>query len=184
MPPLSTPPAPWLPYRVDAYSDASCRAAWRVEAVVRALQVETNPRYTPRDLNKDGTRETFCNIFLWDFTVAMGAEIPHWTRPDGTPCPVGNGTELSANRTLDWMLDYGLRHGWRQIDEKDARVFARAGDPTVALWQHHGGIGHVAAVIPARPDETYIAQAGAVNFSRGPLARGFGRLAPGFFTHA
>lgn len=180
---ISVPP-PWLPYSVGVRSLATCRAGWRTEAVVRSFHVEVNPRYTPRDLNADGTRETFCNIFLWDFTSAMGAEIPHWVGADGAPCPAGKGHELNANRTVDWMLAHGVSHGWHAVTESAARMRARLGYPVVTMWQHHGGIGHVAAVLPARSDETYIAQAGAVNFSRGPLAQGFGNLRPQFFTHA
>ena len=47
--------------------------------------------------------------------------------------------------------------------------------PVLAVWNHHGGIGHVAVVVPG-VDYTHIAQAGARNFVDEPLSHGFGRI--------
>lgn len=177
--------APWLPCPLTVCSNQGARSPRNLEDVVRALRVDTDPRYAPRDLNADGTRETFCNIFLWDFSRAMGVEIPHWVDAQGCPCAPGKGLELNANATVRWMVSYGVPHyGWEQVLEPVARARVLRGEPTVALWQNHSGIGHVAALVPARTGETYIAQAGAACFSRGPLSRGFGRLSPVFYSHA
>lgn len=146
------------------------------QRVVSQFYVETNPRYTPRDLNKDGVQETLCNIFLWDVTRAMGAEIPHWALANGASAAVGMGKELTANATVDWMNEHGERVGWRKISENEARESAAQGYPTVVLWQHHGGIGHVACVYPGPTGVTLIAQAGSKNFVGLPLSAGFARL--------
>lgn len=45
-------------------------------AIINQFGVETNPRYRPRNNN------TYCNIFVWDVSSAMGAEIPHWINPN------------------------------------------------------------------------------------------------------
>lgn len=174
---------PWLPYPITLRSDENDRAPWNLQSVVDSLQVSINPRYTPRDMNGDGKRETFCNIFLWDFTSAMGAEIPHWVDEKGAPCKPGKGAELSANKTVDWILKHGKRFGWSEVTEKEARECARLGKPAVALWKNPKGIGHVAVVMPAREPSTLIAQAGSLCFSLGPITKGFGKASPRFFAH-
>lgn len=168
---------PWKPYPLTLTCDVSTRGPWNTWAIVHSLEVETNPRYTPRN------KSTFCNIFLWDFTRAMGAEIPHWVDALGNPCAQGKGTELNANATLEWLLLHGPKFDWAECTEAEARRDARFGQPCVAVWRNPKGIGHVAAIMPAREPVTYIAQAGAKNFSFGPLAQGFGKQKPLFFTH-
>jgi hypothetical protein len=54
----------------------------------------------------------------------------------------------------------------------------------LAAWQNPDGHGHIAVVVPAGPGEgVQVAQAGAVCFGRGPLARGFGERPVRFFIH-
>ena len=178
---------PWLTYPLETVSQGE-RSAELTKAVIKQFQVETNPRYTPRDINKDGTQDTFCNIFLWDFSRAMGCEIPHWVLANGAVAAVGAGKELNANATVDWIRGYGVISGWRKITETEAREAAGRGYPTVVLWQHHGGIGHVAVVWPSPGlnDVTLIAQAGSKNFEEQLLKKGFGRLSEPsleFWTH-
>lgn len=168
---------PWLPYPLTLRSDETSRAPWNMWAIVHDLQVETNPRYTPRN------NSTFCNIFLWDVTSAMGAEIPHWVDEKGDPCKPGKGAELSANKIVDWIVKHGPRFGWAECTEAEARRDARFGQPAVALWKNPKGIGHVAVVMPAREPVTQIAQAGRLNFSLGPVTKGFGKLSPRYFVH-
>ena len=55
------------------------------QAVLNEFGVETNPRYLQRNGN------TYCNIFVWDATKAMGAEIPHWVNSSGDAVDVGKG---------------------------------------------------------------------------------------------
>lgn len=180
---------PWLEYPITVYSEEGARSAEQTRKVIAQFKVATNPRYTPRDLNKDGKQDTFCNIFIWDFARAMKVKLPHWAGSNGVITVVGMGRELNANATVDWIREYGPGHGWRKITEYEAREQAGRGNPTVVLWQHHGGIGHVAVVYPSPKlnDVTLIAQAGSKNFEGEMLKKGFGRLtepALEFWTHA
>lgn len=179
---------PWLKCPIVEWSVEGERSAEQARKVIAQFKVAKNPRYTPRDLNKDGKQDTFCNIFTWDYSRAMGCEIPHWVGANGAITAVGMGKELNANATVDWIREYGSVYGWRKITENEAREAAGRGYPTVVLWQHHGGIGHVAVVYPSPKlnDVTLIAQAGSKNFEGEMLKKGFGRLtepALEFWTH-
>ena len=167
---------PWQPYPLEVTLSDKQRSPERLAAVIEQFRLPENPRYTPRALSKDGTQATFCNIFLWDFTRAMSCEIPHWAWANGAPAPVGRGKELNANQIVAWLGQYGHHYGWRKLTEEEARGAAVQGYPCVVVWQHHGGIGHVAAVRGGSDGITHIAQAGSSNFERGALSRGFGRL--------
>ncbi len=176
---------PWKPYPLTVTRHDSTDAD-TASKVIAQFHVETNPRYTPRDLNKDGVRDTFCNIFLWDYSRAMGAEIPHWVLANGASAAVGMGRELDANGVVEWMRAHGPTAGWRKIVETEAREMAAQGYPTVVLWNHHGGIGHVAVVRPGPNDVTLIAQAGSHNYETALISKGFGLLkepALEFWTH-
>jgi hypothetical protein len=162
----------------------------------RALEqfhLETNPRYTPRDVTGTGRIDTFCNIFLWDGSRALGCEIPHFRLyykvVEGKATLVGD--EFNANAVASWFAGKADEEiGWRDVTEEEAQARALGGFPTVVIWNNIGGIGHVAWVIPpvGAPDSgvysTRIAQAGGVNFFDGPLTKGFGTI-PGlkFYTH-
>lgn len=179
---------PWklYPHQIDSVEGS--RSAELTRKVIAQFQVATNPRYTPRDINKDGTQDTFCNIFVWDYARAMNVRFPHWSLANGAEAAVGMGRELSANAMVNWMREHGPAYGWRQITEGEARESAGQGYPTVVLWQHHGGIGHVAVVHPSPKlnDVTLISQAGGRCFEGEMLKKGFGRLtepALEFWTH-
>lgn len=177
---------PWLPFPILDHekSKPGKRQKGDIMRALALLQVSTNPRYTPRDLNKDGKQDTFCNILTWDFCRAMGLETPpHWVSPEGGVAPVGKGRELSANGQVEWLHDHGYDWGWTPCAEVEARAKATYEEqPVLAVWNHHGGIGHVAVVVPG-VDYTHIAQAGARNFVDEPLSHGFGRIKPEFWWH-
>jgi peptidoglycan hydrolase-like protein with peptidoglycan-binding domain len=144
--------------------------------VINQFAVGNNGRYTPRDSSGDGVRDTFCNIFVWDVTRAMGAEIPHWVNNSGNPVGVGQGRELSANGTVDWLHQNGNRHGWKKVSAQEAQQLANQGHPAVAVWKNQGGIGHVAVVRPGEVTSQgpAIAQAGGRNFNKGHVKDSFG----------
>jgi peptidoglycan hydrolase-like protein with peptidoglycan-binding domain len=156
--------------------DPARRNASTYNNVINQFAVGNNPRYTPRDSSGDGVRDTFCNIFVWDVTKAMGAEIPHWVDGKGNPTGVGQGRELSANGTVDWLHQNGNRHGWRKVSAQEAQAMANQGHPAVAVWKNTGGIGHVAVVRPGEVTSQgpAIAQAGARNFNNGHVKDSFG----------
>ena len=133
--------------------------------VINQFAVGDNPRYARRNGN------TYCNIYAWDVTRAMGAELPHWRRYDGTPAePFERGAwEMNANGTARWLNEHGERYGWRQVSAEEAQAHANRGGPAVAIRENQGGIGHVAVVRPGEMTDRgpAIAQAGARNFNEG-----------------
>jgi len=170
----------YLPYPIKITSSPGGRSAGGLSRVIAQFQVATNPRYTQRDSN------TFCNIFLWDVTRALGCEIPHWVL-NGISTPPGIGSELNAVGTVAWMRTYGNQNGWRKVTEGEARGAASQGYPAVVLFAPPVGIGHVAVLQPTMSATTLIAQAGVSNFEKKPLSSGFGtRKEPviEFWVHA
>ncbi|MFL5320955.1 MAG: peptidoglycan-binding protein [Myxococcaceae bacterium] len=160
----------WEPVNAPVKSTTGNRSAARYADVLNQFAVGVNPRYRPRSGN------TYCNIFVWDATKAMGAEIPHWW----------HGHELDANSVNSWLHQNGVAHGWRRVDAKTAQQFANAGRPSVASWRNPGGIGHVAMVRPGSINAAgpASAQAGARNFNYGHIANGFGSRHPEYWVHA
>ena len=155
-------------------SDAASRSAALYSDVIAQFQVETNPRYA---VNKDGTGDTYCNIFMWDVTRAMGAEIPHYVDADTLEArywpDVSGAKELNANGIYDWLFKKGSDYGWKQVTAAEAQALANGGSPVVTAWKNPSGHGHVQVVAPSRDgsyDETRgvaIAQAGRRLFSYG-----------------
>lgn len=138
-----------------------------LERVVAMLDPVGNPRYRKRDITGDGRPETFCNYFCRDALRMLGVHVP----------------PMLVNDLLDWFKE---QSDWREVDAGFAAMRASAGFPTVAIVKAKGH-GHIALVIPARGiagvPSVWIAQAGNINFARGPLADGFGVLKPLFYTH-
>ena len=160
----------WVPTDAPVKSDPSNRSAQNYAAVIDQFDVENNPRYTPRDGN------TWCNIFLWDVTRAMGAEIPHYWQ----------GRELDANATADWLREHGREYGWTPISEAGAQAAANEGKPVVVAWKNPGGIGHVGIVRPgeANANGPALAQAGSRNLNNGHVRDTFGQAEVVYYVHA
>jgi hypothetical protein len=156
--------------------DPKNRNADTYNQVINQFAVGENKRYTPRDSSGDGVKDTFCNIFLWDVTRAMGAEIPHWVDGKGNSVAPGKGREMNANATVDWMHQHGERNGWRKVSAEEAQKMANAGHPAVALWKNPSGIGHVGVVRPGEVTSQgpSMAQAGGKNFNNKHVKDGFG----------
>lgn len=150
---------------------------------VRQFDVEHCARYQP------GDGQTWCNIFAWDVTRALCAEIPHWITRDGRPAAPGPpAVELTVNGTIPWLEDMGHAFGWFPATMERARHAAGFGFPAVAVWANANAHGHIAVVLPSppAPAEILIAQAGASCFSSGSLSAGFGRHTDSvrFWIHA
>jgi hypothetical protein len=155
--------------------------------VIDQFAVQFNPRYAHRKNPESGDTETFCNIFLWDVTRAMGVEIPFWANSSGEPVGVKEGKPLSANRMHDWLHKHGARFGWRRIDGGGAQAqsLANAGHPTIVVRKNpkpkrHG---HVAVIRPGSLDDQgpEIAQAGSRNLNRTRVYKRFKRDAQSEF---
>jgi hypothetical protein len=138
----------------------------RYDNVINQFAVGVNPRYRQRTTN--GKTSTYCNIFLWDVTRAMGVEIPHWVSPQGDPVAPFKGNELNANYVLEWLFKHGGRFGWRQVtDLAEAQRLASEGRPVIAAWKNPtpGHAGHVTVIRPGELTDKgpAMAQAGATN---------------------
>lgn len=164
---------PWLPADTPLKSTTSDRSPARYEAVIDQFAVEKNPRYRR---NQQGKGETYCNIFVWDVTRAMGAEIPHWVDQENSPTVLGKGIELDANGAIQWLQ---TQESWKRVDPKRAQNLANQGFPVMATWLNPGGVGHIAVVRPGQYSSNEgpaIAQAGGTNFNHGTVALGFKSL--------
>jgi hypothetical protein len=141
--------------------------------ILDQFAVESNRRYRK---NRAGHGETYCNIFVWDVTRAMRAELPHWIDPEGEPAPVHGGRETTANDVIAWLRAHGKRFGWQETDAANAQCSADRGCPVVAAWHNPGGIGHVAMMRPGSADERgpLLAQSGERNARAIPAAEAFG----------
>jgi len=141
-------------------STVSDRSAELYRSVIDQFNVETNARYA---VNKKGEGDTYCNIFMWDVTRAMGAEIPHYVDPD-TLEPryypdVEGATEMSANDIYDWLGKVGEKYGWYQVTAEQAQALANQGHPVITARRNDSGHGHVQVVCPSE-DGTYDAERG------------------------
>ena len=150
----------WLPCNPPLRGDPSKRSAALYDNVINQFAVGVNPRYA----HKDGS--TYCNIFAWDLTSAMGAETPHWVSKGGDPVPPYKGSELNANAMNSWLNNHGGRFGWQKTSLSEAVDAANRGCPVVASWNNGGGIGHIAVIRPGAASASegpWMAQAGARN---------------------
>lgn len=143
-------------------NSAGQRSASSYSAVIDQFRVETNERYAN---NKRGTGDTYCNIFLWDVTSAMGAEIPHYVDADTGEIraypDVKGAQELTANRTYNWLLTHGERYGWVEVSAEQAQAHANRGAPAITSWYNSsGGAGHVQVIRPLAAGEDYDPQRG------------------------
>jgi len=114
-------------------------------------------------VNKNGNDDTYCNIFLWDVTRAMGAEIPHYVDP-ATKAPraypdVKGAKEMTANDIYDWLHSVGEQYGWYKVTAEEAQALANQGKPVVTAMKNDSGHGHVQVVCPSQ-DGSYNPQKG------------------------
>ena len=168
--PSFLPSQAWLPTSLNSVSTAGSRSAETLNKVISQFKVESAARYQPRNGN------TYCNIYVWDVTRALGCEIPHYVeRSSGQPRyypDVKGASELDANGAYDWLRQHGADYGWREISASEAQHFANNGFPVVSAWRNNsGGAGHVQMVCPSRNGGydpirgVTVAQAGSRNTS-------------------
>ena len=169
---------PWIPVDPLMTNHPGSRSPEQYRVIVSQFEVEKLKRYQPQ------AGKTFCNIFVWDVTAAMGCEIPHWYNDVGEPVPVGRGREMTANDMRDWLKKEGPTYGWEPCSSVGAVEHASEGRPTVAVWKNAGGTGHCAVVLPG--GGLHIAQAGATCFFDRSIQAGFGSHTPAveYYWHA
>lgn len=138
-----------------------------VEAIA-SLEVETNPKYQPRDVTGDGLRETFCNVYVVDLMAKLGVVLP---------------SGLKVNALVPWLRS----SDWVQCVVEEAGRHANQGRPSLATWVNdHGPHGHIMALTPTPNGEHGVwgAQAGSSCFSCAPITHGFGSLPVVGWVHA
>lgn len=144
-------------------SDSGDRSYENYAKVIDQFHVDTNPRYAKR------WGYTYCNIFVWDVTLAMNCEIPHFYDPEtGESSRKAGYLEMTANRLAKWLDEFGPKFGWWQVDARTAQAKANEGYPVITSWYNKGGTGHTQIVRPSSHefDEAKgpeVAQAGSVN---------------------
>lgn len=146
-------------------STPGTRSAALTDRVTDQFDLEHDPRYLP------GDGCTYCNIWTWDWSRAMSAEVPHW---------VGEGAqrhETTANALTDWFQKEGFALGWRELRSKGSVLAeVNAGNVVVATLVE-AGHGHITPIRPD-PSEIVIANVGGHNFQRGPIVKGYGGYLP------
>ena len=172
----------FLPVDAPIKGDSENRSTKTYDAVIDQFDVDENPRYTPRAIGSSSRHKaTFCNIFVWDVTSAMGSPLPHWVDDNGNPGggPGKGFRELNANASVGWLADHGSRFGWKEVDEVEAQDCANKGLPVVAGQRNVSGssTGHIAMVRPGtiRPGAgPAVANVGAKNINKSHVANTFG----------
>lgn len=187
-----TPVAASKPCTPAITSNESSRSAALYRQVIDQFAVETNPRYA---VNKKGHGDTYCNIFMWDVTSAMGAEIPHWVDAQtGAPrtYPDTKGArEMSANSIYNWLHEQGNNYGWFEVTPEQAQALANQGRPVVTAFKKTGH-GHVQVVCPSEDGQynekrgVTIAQAGRHLSSYKPITSVYNASLPKvkYYAHA
>lgn len=164
------PAQAWKPAVPAVTSDETDRSAALLRRVIDQFNVEGAERYTPYKYGRD----TYCNIFVWDVTSALGCEIPHFVDASGdvrTYPDIAGARELNAPATQAWLLGHGARYGWREVSAEEAQAHANSGGPAVVSWAD-GGQGHVQIVCPS--------QSGGYDAGRGVSVSQSGRNNTGY----
>ncbi len=179
---------PRLPVDAPLRSDPKARNRVAYDSVINQFAVDVSPRYRP-DANY-----TYCNIFVWDVTRAMGAEIPRWFAENGAPLepwfadgewkmqtPASSGNANDNNR---WLNQEGLRYGWREVSAKEAQDLANLGHPTVVSVYEPYEDGHIGIVRPGTMlNGPVLAQAGPRSVNYAHVYDFFPRENTQFFAH-
>lgn len=187
------------PVSITISNDSLNRSPASLNAVLDQFCVETAKRYQPTLFS------TYCNIFAWDATRGMNAEIPHWiNRKTMAPYAYNPGLsysenakiayEVNVNGLYDWMERNADSIRYRQVSEQEAKEAANTGKPVVAIWKNpkEGSSGHIVVLRPydanrgGDPEEIYVAQAGKKTCNYIALEKIFSpsmRSALKFYTH-
>lgn len=168
--PAWLPPQPWADFTAPLTSGSVSRSAELLERVLDQFEVEHATRYQPT------TSQTWCNIYVWDGTKALGCEIPHFVNGGvgENGCKRLHASEQRANdlpRYLDG--DKGKRNGWAPCSEEEAARRVALGFPVVGVWVNLKGSGHTVMCRgpkPGDPPGLYASGAGRVPTAYGPIA--------------
>lgn len=152
---MKLPILQWLPAEVRPTHE---RTPGILKRVLTQFGVETHERYRPVMI--DRKLVTYCNIYRWDATAALGCEVPHWYNPTtGKPTKhhAPGSREMRANTVEQWMRMFGREYSWRLVSRAEAQTEASHGKPVVVNWYNPKGHGHEALMMP----DGSVIQAGA-----------------------
>lgn len=146
----------WLPVQPVVYT---ARSPSNLRKALTQFNVEEHSRYKPFLINKKLV--TWCNIFRWDGTRALGVEVPHWYMPETGEVRGHHAlgaSEMTSNTVAAWLKEHGARRGWKQVSRKEGENDAMAGKVVVLNWKNESGAhGHEAFMLP----DSKVIQAGA-----------------------
>ncbi len=149
------------------------------DMVIYQFDVDELGRYQTLYNPQTNTSSTYCNVFAYDVTAAMGAPLPHWLMPDpensGEYVPYEYGLvgkraanyadalahkagEVDANTLFRYMEDQSEDIGYHEVTAEQAQQMANMGKPAVAIWQNtteddngDDNPGHVVVLRPENP---------------------------------
>jgi len=191
---MKIPMEQWRPVEFDRINKADARSPVSLLLALAQLAVTAHLRYRPTQTTTRADGKTWCNIFAWDSTRALDAEIPHWYAGSRL---TGDGIksqriELMALGMIGWLRAEGERAGWILVSPEAARGAANQGRPAGVTWENKSvsaagkrAPSHIAILLPS-PDggPQLIAQAGAECLFGESIARGFGNAKPlEFWAH-
>lgn len=159
-----------LPTRPPYYNTSDHRGPDAYNNIINQFYVEANPRYAYN------SGSTFAHIFNWDVMSAMGVHFPHWYLNSDKMTPyipavdedyaaiIGKGYVETVTITIyDWLLEYGGRYGWTEVDSAIAQNRANNGFPVITIWKNStGAAGHTQIVRPETAEYHYSAENGPV----------------------
>lgn len=145
-------------------------------AILAEHQFRGFGRYRKRDVDNNGTLDTFCNVHTVDVAEAMGVILPRGLR---------------ANQIITWLTasPEARAHGWEQLTGTDAAHVAQRmadeGQLAIGAWFNlNGGPGHLAPLEPSMGElGVWVSNVGASNFLRGRVEQAFGNVAVTYFVH-
>lgn len=172
------------------FVNTGARSKSAYDKILDQFDVENNIRYKKNTKNGVPVPPvpvvTWCNIFVWDATIGMNVEIPHYYNPktgaEAISRKPGEFYYMSATRMMEWLAKFGETFGWHEITASEAQQKANAGLPTVAVATN---TNHVQMICPTRAEETdtMAAQAGDVNYRYDKYTRGMGKASVRFYYH-
>jgi hypothetical protein len=138
-------PKRWEPLDAPIKNAPGARSPEKLLAIAAQFDVEVNPRY------ERTVSSTFCNIYAWDVTRAMGAELPHWIHDNGDIGTLGHDRETTCNSLIAWLENHGPRHGWTEVARGSSEAARRCrrtncglvAEPDRSSRAHRGGAASV-----------------------------------------
>ncbi len=158
----------WRAMQAPLQSKPGKRDRGLYEQVLKQFAVANNPRYAP-----DAPDRTRAHIFVWDVSLAMNCEIPHFA----------GAKEHNLSQTTDWLRHEGPMRGWVRCGEMNIYSVADQGQLIVAVPKDPRLKG-LAIIHPQTP--AYVPVVVAAGPRRGwgiSLREAMGVVSCEYFTH-